>query len=154
MNRSTSGALALAVTHDPAPSAEPVTPLAVVEDFDAIVALCESRREPILLSHLTHDVQLVNFARTSGVAQLMLHPVRHIPSDIPARLQRRLKEWTGESWSIALVEESGAPTLAEQRARAKAQAIAYAASHPRVQELLAQFEGAEVIDIEMKDKES
>lgn len=143
------GNLALAVVQSPAAVAEVApTPTADIDDFQALVALMETRREPLLLAHLVNDLQLVSFQKTEAGGHVSLHPVRHLPADVPARIQRRLKEWTGTSWTVAFVEEMGEPTLAEQRAQAKAQALAYAASHPRVQEILSQFEGAEVIAFE------
>lgn len=148
------GNLALAVQQSPQVMAEsaPVA-LEVIEDFTGLITLMETRREPLLLAHLTNDVQLVEFTLLPHGGRIALHPVRHLPADIPARIQRRVKEWTGESWTVSFVEETGAPTLAEQRAQAKAQAIAYASAHPRVQEILSQFEGAEVIAFEPTEKE-
>lgn len=148
------GNLALAVQQSPAASPETApAPLAVIESFAELVQLMETRREPMLLSHLTHDLGLVRFTRNEHGGHIALHPVRHLPADVPARIQRRVKEWTGQSWTIAFVDEKGEPTLAEQRTHAKQQAIAYAASHPRVQEILQHFEGAEVIAFEPNDKE-
>ena len=143
------GNLALAVQQSPtlAPETAPA-PLAVIENFIGLVTLMETRREPMLYSHLTHDVQLVTFARNANGGHIELHPVRHLPADVPARIQRRVKEWTGQSWTVGFVDQKGEPTIAEQRAQAKAQALSYAASHPRVQEVLSQFEGAEVIAFE------
>lgn len=148
------GNLALAVQQAPVAVAQAApAPLSVVEDFAGLVQLMETRREPMLLSHLVHDLQLVRFAANAQGGHIELHPVRHLLADVPARIQRRLKEWTGQSWTIAFVEEKGEPTLAEQRAQAKAKAIAYASSHPRVQEILQQFEGAEVIAFDPTSKE-
>ncbi len=148
------GNLALAIQQSPAALVETApAPLAAIDDFISLVSLMETRREPMLLSHLTHDLGLVRFTKNERGGHVDLHPVRHLPADVPARIQRRLKEWTGESWTVAFVEEKGEATLAEQRAAAKAKALAYAASHPRVQEVLSMFEGAEVTAFEETDKE-
>lgn len=148
------GNLALAVQQSPLLATEQApAPLAVIDDFNALVTLMETRREPMLYSHLVHDLELVRFTRNANGGHIELHPVRHLLADVPARIQRRIKEWTGQSWSIAFVDEKGEPTLSEQRAQAKAQAIAYASSHPRVQEILTQFEGAQVIAFEPTAKE-
>lgn len=153
---SRSGNLALAVKQDIvmtpelAPHAEaetqiaPIKTLDVVENFLDVIALMEKNREPILTSHLTHDVSLVSFAQ----GHIEVYPVRHVPSDFAARVARRLQEWTGSKWAIRFADAMGEETIAQQREAKQKQALNYAASHPRVQEIISLFDGAEILAFE------
>lgn len=153
-----SGNLALAVKQDIAISPESfahavpeiqtvptsIHTLDEVKSFLDVIALMEKNREPVLTSHLTHDVSLVSFAQ----GHIEVYPVRHVPSDFAARVARRLHEWTGCKWTIRFADAMGEETLAEQREKKQKQALNYAASHPRVEEIIALFDGAEILAFE------
>jgi len=131
----TSGATALATSPQP-------NPVAVPQDFHEVVALFEQHREPILMAHLRQDLRLVNFT----VGRIAFQPAGYIAPDVPVRIQRKLNEWTGMRWNIAIVDTQGAATLAEQQEAEKARALEYAANHPNVRAVLDTFEDAEIID--------
>ncbi len=119
-------------------------PLAEAHSFLDVVQLFETHREPILLSHLMNDMRLVHFA----VGRIEVKPTAHIAPDVPARLARHLREWTGESWNIILSPhaEQAEPSIREQRAAIAKQARDYATSHPKIQAALEVFPDATVID--------
>lgn len=118
------------------------SPEEIIENFEQMVALFAKYKEPVLHAHLTHDLRPAAFEQ----GQITLQPVSYISPDIMARIQRRLKEWTGASWHINLVNEGGGATLAEIAKRQKQQALEYAKNHPRIQEIAHIFEGVEVMD--------
>ncbi|MFZ4541257.1 MAG: DNA polymerase III subunit gamma/tau [Rickettsiales bacterium] len=120
---------------------EPVS-LAEVHSYADVVKLFEERREPILATHLINDMRLITFE----AGRIEVKPISHMNSDIPARINRRLTEWTGTRWNLVFSEAQGEPTIREQRAAAAAQAKQYAISHPKVQALLEAFPGATVVD--------
>ena len=62
-------------------------------------------------------------------------------------LSRRLQEWTGERWMVALVAGSTAPTIRETAEAREAERASNAASHPLVQKVLDQFKGARIVDV-------
>ncbi len=125
-----------------APKIEP-QPMAEIAGFLELVNLFETRREPILAAHLIKDMRLVKFEH----GRVEVRPVSHIAPDVPARINRRLQEWTGERWNLVYNESAeGQPTLREQRAHAAQQARDYAASHPKVLAVLEAFPGAQVIE--------
>lgn len=114
-----------------------------VHSFLEVVELFEARREPILATALINDMRLVKFE----AGRIEVKPISHIGADVPARINRRLAEWTGEKWSLILNQNAeGQPTLREQRNAAAKQARDYAASHPKVQAVLAVFPEATVVD--------
>ena len=116
-------------------------PAVELASFVDLVELFEIRREPMLAKYLIDDMRLVSFAP----GRVEVKPVGHIPADIPARIQRRLNEWTAERWSFLYNEQaSGSTTLREQRQVQLEQQKQYALAHPKVQAALAMFPDAEV----------
>jgi len=124
---------------------EPVGPSPPPEDFRALVALCRTRREVRLADHLTFDVDLVRFA--PGRLELRLR--ERAPSDLPNRLKRLLKEWTGDTWNVAIDPHATehrnlGEELAEEEAARKARAL----QHPLVKAALETFPEGEITRID------
>ncbi len=121
---------------------EPVE-LAEVHSFADVVKLFEERREPILATHLINDMRLVEF--TAG--RIEVKPISHMNADIPARINRRLAEWTGDKWNLVFnTNVEGEPTIREQRNAALKQQRDYAFAHPKVQAVLEVFPDAKLVD--------
>ncbi len=130
-------------------TAQKIEPLPTVElhSFLEVVELFEQRREPILVAALINDMRLVAFE----AGRIEVKPISHIGADVPARINRRLAEWTGSRWNLVFNETAeGEPTIREQRNAALKQARDYAASHPKVQAVLAAFPDAVVVDFTPK----
>lgn len=118
-------------------------PLAAPESYLDIVTLFEQRREPMLAAHLANDMRLVSFA----LGNIEVKPTAHMNADVPARINRRLAEWTGQRWNLSFnTHAEGEPSLREQRQATARQARDYAFAHPKVQAVLAAFPTAKVID--------
>jgi len=126
-----------------APKLEP-HPLAEVHSFLDVVQLFETKREAILSAALVNDMRLVKFE----AGRIEVKPANHIGADVPARIARHLREWTGDTWHLILSPnaETAEPTLREQRTAAATRARDYAASHPKVQAVLEAFPGATVLE--------
>ncbi|HXZ16550.1 MAG TPA: DNA polymerase III subunit gamma/tau, partial [Roseiarcus sp.] len=60
---------------------------------------------------------------------------------------RRLQDWTGERWMVALTQGSAAPTLREVAATREAERANSAAAHPLVRKVLERFSGARIVEI-------
>jgi DNA polymerase-3 subunit gamma/tau len=121
---------------------------AMPESFTALVTLVESRREPVLRSHLLHDVRLVSYVP----GRMSLRLLKGAPNDLPGRLVRRLDLWTGRKWVIEAVEsEDGAPTIIAQK-----EALAEAERESALEDLLVRaaletFPGARVTSVRPAD---
>jgi DNA polymerase-3 subunit gamma/tau len=131
-----------ALAFAPALAPEDNEPYETIENFAQMVALFARKREAILQAHLTHDLRLASFAQ----GHISFQPSSYLSPDIPVRIQRVLKAFTGQSWQIEFVDSGGAPTLAEQAVQQKKQALDYAANHPRVQEIIQMFDHVEIVD--------
>lgn len=135
------GATALAAHAVARPAEQPQT-MAKIETFEEMLALFKAKREAMLLNHLMSDLRLVSFEK----GRIEMRPVTHIAADVPARINRRMQEWTGEKWNLIFSEAEGQPTITEQRKMEMAQARQYAENHPKVLAVMDAFPGTKVID--------
>ncbi|MFT6556210.1 DNA polymerase III subunit gamma/tau [Sneathiella sp.] len=125
-------------------SAEPLKREADFVDMEDLVNLLHDRSDVMLRSQLINFVRPVKFEK--GV--LEFSPAPSAPADLAARLGIRLREITGEKWSVTLsANAEGAPTVAEKRALDKAAMIAAIDKHPLVQSVKSIFEGASIRDV-------
>jgi DNA polymerase III subunit gamma/tau len=133
---------------DPTPvaSAPPPPPSAAaprLARFEDVVALARSKRDIQLTQSLERDVRLARFEQGSIAFTL----VEGAESGLAQTLSRRLQEWTGERWMVALVPDSTAATLRETAQAREAERTSNAASHPLVMKVLDRFKGARIIDV-------
>jgi DNA polymerase-3 subunit gamma/tau len=66
-------------------------------------------------------------------------------------LSKRLQEWTGERWIVALVPGAATPTLREAATARDAERVSGAAAHPLVRKVLERFKGARIVDVRRPD---
>ena len=111
-----------------------------LSSFREVAAFVETQREPTLHAHLLHSVHIVRFA--PPLIEWRTQP--EAPRDLSARLKALLTDATGTSWNVAISNEPGEPTLAEQGNAADTARRAIAADHPLVQAILAAFPGARI----------
>ena len=132
---------ALRIEHDaPVRDAAPAPSGPMLASFADVVALAEAQRELKLLVHLRGDVHLVRF----DAGRIELRPGPRAPAELPTWLSRKLQEWTGERWVIAVSGEPGEPTLVEQAEAARARHLEDVARHPVVRAVLETFPGAKI----------
>ncbi|MFT0891925.1 DNA polymerase III subunit gamma/tau [Pseudochelatococcus sp. G4_1912] len=114
--------------------------------FEDVVALAGEQRDIALKAALERDVRLVRYEQ--GLIEFAL--VEGANPSVAGDLGKRLMEWTGRRWVVALssAEEAQAvPTLAEvARARAE-ERREDAKAHPMVQAVLARFPGATIVGV-------
>jgi DNA polymerase III subunit gamma/tau len=111
--------------------------------LDDVVALARAKRDIQLVQSLERDVRLARFEPGS----IALTLVEGAEPGLTQTLSRRLQEWTGERWMVALVAGSTAPTLRETAQAREAERASDAASHPLVRKVLDRFKGARIVDV-------
>ncbi len=129
-----------------APAAEPApraAPTAHVAAFADVVALAGTHRELKLKHELETYVRLVRFE--PGRIEIAL--TEHASPGLAGMLSKKLEEWTGTRWMIAVAREGGGPTIAEQRRQAQDQLVDDARADPLVAAVLQTFPGAEIVDV-------
>ncbi len=129
----------------PPPPAPAVVPR--LARFDDVIALARSKRDIQLVQSLERDARLARFEQGSIAFTL----VEGAEPGLAQTLSRRLQEWTGERWMVALVGGSTAPTLRETAQAREAERTSDAASHPLVQKVLDRFKGARIVDVRRPD---
>ena len=66
---------------------------------------------------------------------------------LPGELLKKLTDWTGAKWSVALSREEGAPTLSERETARRDALVSDARQDPDVAAILARFPGARITDV-------
>jgi DNA polymerase-3 subunit gamma/tau len=118
-------------------------PRVQIARFEDLVALAQTHRDIQLKVALERDVRPVRFER--GTIEFSLAPGGS--PQLAAHLMRRLQEWTGERWMVAISTADGAPTLREaQETRDRARATGVRAD-PLVRSVLERFPGAEIVAV-------
>jgi DNA polymerase-3 subunit gamma/tau len=133
----------------PAPRAE-TAPVALQQpqgrtfaNFEAVAALAGELREGLLQAFMENQVRIVTFEP----GRIEFSADGGADRDMVQRLKGFLEEHSGISWALALARESGAPTIAETRAKQAAQARTQAGDHPLVRAVLDAFPGASVEEV-------
>jgi DNA polymerase-3 subunit gamma/tau len=126
------------------PETEPVaqTGLAIA-DFEALVNLCEERNEPMLAADLFTNVRPVKFQQ----GQMQIAVQRGASKDLIGALQKKLQDWTGQRWMIAVASTGGDQTMAEKYAATKNSAMTAAYDDPAIQSLKKILPGITITDI-------
>lgn len=111
--------------------------------FPQLVALAAQHRDLMTKAALESDMRLVRFE--DGRLEVALEPnaSRTLISD----LSRKLEQWTGRRWTVVVSNEAGQPTIRSQNEAAQNQRERAAEADPRVQEVLARFPGAKIIEV-------
>jgi DNA polymerase-3 subunit gamma/tau len=130
----------MAAASAPAPSAAPHLRL---DGFGALVALAEEKRDIGVKIALERDVRLVRFED----GRLEFAPAEGASPQLAADLSRKISEWTGRRWIVALSSEEGAPTLREVSEKEKSERLTGVRAHPLVQAVMDRFPGAQIVAI-------
>jgi DNA polymerase-3 subunit gamma/tau len=94
-------------------------------------------------SALERDVRLVRFE--DGTLEIALEPsaAKSLVND----LSKKLTDWTGRRWMVAVSTDAGAPPLRAQAEARKAELKNDVRSDPLVQAVLTRFPGAEIVEV-------
>ncbi len=118
----------------------------VLQTFEDVVRLIETKRDPLLKVDVDRFVRLVDFKP----GQITFSPAPGAPANLTQRLSNRLKEWTGQPWRMVIEGGGGAETAHEREQREAMTFRAEAEADPMVQALLTAFPGAEVIGVRQR----
>ncbi len=139
-----SGAEASARPQMAAPSAEAQsTPVLRITSFPQLVAIAAEKRDVLTKAALESDMRLVRIEDGRLEVALERSAARGMVGD----LARKLEQWTGRRWTVIVSNEAGQPTLRAQNEQAKNEHARAAEADPRVQEVLARFPGAKVVEV-------
>jgi DNA polymerase-3 subunit gamma/tau len=133
---------------DPAPEPAPAPesapgPTARLARFEDVLSLARAKRDIQLVQALEHDVRLDRFEP----GRISMSLVEGASPALAQTLAKRLLDWTGERWMVALAAGATAPTLRETESRREAERANGAAAHPLVRTVLERFKGARIVEI-------
>jgi DNA polymerase-3 subunit gamma/tau len=123
------------------------SPATVLHSFAELVALAGEKRDIQTKTALERDVRLVRFEQ--GRLEFALAP--GASAALPAQLARKLQDWTGERWLVALANAPGAPTLKEQADARETHKRIGVQTHPLVRAALENFPGAVIVAVRGAD---
>ncbi len=130
----------------PAQAAPAAAPAMRIDSFQQIVALAQDKRDALTVAALERDVRLVRCE--DGILTFNLAP--DADAGLVQKLAKKLQDWTGRRWSVALSNEPGDPTIREQREAKRAEVESQRHKHPVVQAVLQAFPGATVLPAQPK----
>jgi DNA polymerase III subunit gamma/tau len=111
--------------------------------FEDVLSLARAKRDIQLVQALERDVRLERFEP----GRISMSLAEGASPGLAQTLAKRLLDWTGERWMVALAAGSTAPTLREAEARREAERANGAAAHPLVRKVLERFKGARIVEI-------
>ena len=138
--------LSVASRAEPAPAQRPVqesAPAVRLARFEDLVALAGEKRDIAIRIALERDVRLVRFED----GRLEFATEQGASPTLAADLSKRLSEWTGRRWIVALSSEPGEPTLREKQDAEAAERLTGVRADPLVRAVLARFPGAEIVAV-------
>lgn len=121
----------------------PDTALMRFARFEDVVELIRHNRDVKLLIEVETTLRLARYAP----GRIEFVPTDAAPRDLATRLAGRLQSWTGVRWVVALVNEGGAPTIAEVQDADRAAKETEARAHPLVQAVFAAFPEARISEV-------
>ncbi|MCW2273262.1 DNA polymerase III subunit gamma/tau [Rhodoblastus acidophilus] len=126
----------------PAPSMQ-AAPAVQLQNFAELVALAGEKRDIQTKTALERDVRLVRFEQ----GRLEFALAQGASPALPVQLSKKLQDWTGERWLVALSHAPGAPTLKEQAEARETQKRIGVQAHPLVRAALDNFPGAVIVAV-------
>ena len=118
-------------------------PVLRITGFRQLVALAGEKRDLLTKAALEADMRLVRIE--DGLLEVALE--RNAARGLVNDLSRKLELWTGRRWTVIVSNEDGQPTLRSQNEQARNEHARAAEADPRVQEVLARFPGAKIVEV-------
>ncbi len=127
----------------PSPAPVETAPARRLNTFAELVALAGEKRDLQIKAALEADVRLVRMEDGKLEVSLERSAARSMIQD----LSRKLEQWTGRRWTVAVSNEAGEATLRAQAQAAKEKLTDGVHADPRVQAVMSRFPGAQVVDV-------
>ena len=129
-----------AVAKAPVPQPQPSVRLTSLQD---VAALASEKRDIRLKLAIEKQLRPVRFEP----GRIEVVPTRDAAFDLPQELARKLGEWTGMRWVVAIGRDEGGATIAEEREAARDRLVTDARADPLVAAVLKRFPGAQIVDV-------
>ncbi|WP_342359397.1 DNA polymerase III subunit gamma/tau [Terrarubrum flagellatum] len=131
----------------PAPRAD-LAPRVMLKSLEDVAAFAEKNRDIQLKLAIERDVRLVRFEQGRIEFALAEGGSQSLPND----LSRKLQEWTGERWIVAISLDEGEMTIRERKRAAEQEKLTGVRAEPLVRAIMDLYPGAQIVAI--RDAES
>jgi DNA polymerase-3 subunit gamma/tau len=111
--------------------------------FEDVVAFARSRRDVALVRALEHDMRVVRYE----FGRIEFTPVAGADPTLAPTLAKKLQDWTGQRWMIAVAQGGAAPTLRETAKAKEDEQREGVAAHPVVRKVMDLFPGARIVAV-------
>ncbi len=118
-------------------------PTAKIKSFADVVALAAEKRDIKFKSQLERFIRPISVS--DGKIELALEAGAE--PGLTNELSRKIEQWTGRRWIVAVSKAGGDATLAQQKKDAKDSAFKWAREQKDVQAVLKAFPGAEILNV-------
>ena len=120
----------------------------LINSFKNLIEICNTNKEMKLKYELEKNVNLVSFENQR--MEISFH--ENLDKEFIKILSSKLYEWTGNRWIITLSKKKGKPSIKENEVNSKKDLLENAKKKPIYKKILETFPDAELIDIEIKEK--
>jgi DNA polymerase-3 subunit gamma/tau len=114
-----------------------------VQSFEDLIGLAAEKRDISIKSALERDVRLVRFE--DGTLEIALEAGAR--KTLIGELSKKLADWTGRRWMVAVSAQAGSPSLRAQAEMRKVEMKDVVRGDPLVQAVMERFPGAEIVDV-------
>ncbi|MEL6785369.1 MAG: DNA polymerase III subunit gamma/tau, partial [Pseudomonadota bacterium] len=114
-----------------------------IETFADLLKVAERKRDIRFKLMLRANFSEISFKP----GHIVFAPVGNAPADMARQIEARLREWTGENWSVEVSETVGAATIKEQLESERSQHMAEAEADPVVASILKAFPRSKILDV-------
>jgi DNA polymerase-3 subunit gamma/tau len=121
-----------------------------IASLEDILALAARNRDIKMQTAIQRDLRPVRIE--PGRLEFSLEPTGD--RGIANLLSRKMKDWTGQTWMVAIVQAEGQATLRELKETRDRERKDNAASHPAVMAVMAAFPGAKIVDVRNRSAEA
>jgi DNA polymerase-3 subunit gamma/tau len=127
----------------------PPQPTVRLTSLHDVAALAAEKRDIRLKLAVEKQLRPVGFEQ----GRIDVSPTKDAPFDLPQDLARKLSDWTGIRWVVALSRDEGGATIAEEREAARDRLVTDARADPLVAAVLRRFPGAQIVDVRVNAPE-
>lgn len=85
--------------------------------------------------------------------RIEFEPAEGMPRFFAHDISKMLHEWTGQRWTITVVNEGGGLTLREEEERAHAALLSDAEADPDIAKILSHFPGSKIVDVRVNKRD-
>ncbi len=119
-----------------------------IKDFDDLINICNQKKEIKLKYELETNVNLVSFEDQ----RIEISFNENLDRDFVKYISTKLFEWTNQRWIITLSKKNGTPTKKQIKKQNKQILLEEAKKSIVYKKMIELFPDAELVDVEVKDK--